>query len=367
MTWDGEKLKEAAKIKGVSLISLSQILNVSRQTINDWIKGQIPKGSHLVALCKALDVSPNYFFPDETPAVISVPLHRKRGVAKITTQMKQEATQIAKHYEKLFKLAPEPGLVPVLRLESKDRASMLAMAEKLRRLSGIDSHKPMDYEHTFKLLSSLGVVTIFRYFPRAVKGYAFYCRIHKQRVVFVNNYTNILDLIFPLLHEAIHAIRDEEQNAFGDPDEEEFCDSVANHVQFPEPYVTLVYKTIKDLPVGAQINQLKNFSKENSHSLFGIVEQLKELDPTLELDVGGANTNLKKQFPTIGEILFRENEARSYIQHLQTLSPLFIDVAVGQIKNATTRKIGDWFGLESRLDAEQVMAELQRIAEGKGC
>jgi len=94
-------------------------------------------------------------------------------------------------------------------------------------------------------------------------------------VVFVNNNTNILDLIFPLLHETIHAIRDEELNTMDDPVEENFCDLVAGYIQFPGEYVSMVAKTIINRRIGIQINLLKEFAEKNSHSLFGIVQQLK--------------------------------------------------------------------------------------------
>jgi len=37
---------------------------------------------------------------------------------------------------------------------------------------------------------------------------------------------------------------------------------------------------------------------------------MKTLSPGLSLHVGGAATNLKKEFPTIGEILFKEDDPR---------------------------------------------------------
>jgi len=366
MSWDGVKLRSIAKEKGMSLSKLSEILNVSRQTVNDWTKGQVPNGSRLIDLSRVLEVTPSFFFPDEIPSIISVPLHRKRGVAKVTETMKQDATLIAKQYEKLFKWAREPGLVPILRIEKRDGQSALALAEKLRELSGINNDKPMDYEHTFHLLFSLEIVTIFRYFPKALKGYVFYSKIHNHRVVFVNNDTNLLDLIFPLLHETIHAIRDEEGNAPGDPEEETFCDMVANHVQFPMSYIRGLYNTIKESDKPRQINLLKEYSAENSHSMFGVLELLKDLNPSLDLQVGGANTNLKKQFPSIGDILFREKDARSYVQKLRMLSPHFVDMVASQMSNVTTRKSGDWLGLDSKLDADLALEELKRIASGTG-
>ncbi|MBW2027315.1 MAG: hypothetical protein JRI90_18635 [Deltaproteobacteria bacterium] len=150
----------------------------------------------------------------------------------------------------------------------------------------------------------------------------------------------------------------------GDPDEEKFCDMVANLIQFPNAYVKLVYNTIKGRRKPIQINLLKNFSAENSHSMFGIIEQLKELTPSLDLKVGGANTNLKKQFQSIGDILFKDKDARRYVHILRTLSPLFIDIVARNISKVTTRKVGEWLGLESQLDAKQVIDELQKICSG---
>lgn len=366
MAWDGRKLKDLTKEKGISLTKLAHLINVSRQTVNDWIKGQVPKGTHLIGISRVLDISPSFFFPDEIPGNISVPLHRKRGVAKVTEVMEKEALQMAEQYEKLFKWSPDPGLVPVLRTTHRDNQNAIAMASSLRELSGIETHKPMDYEHAFCLLPSIKIVTIFGYFPKSLKGYAFYCKIHKHRVVFVNNDTNVLDLIFPLLHEAIHAIRDEEDNKFTDRAEEDFCDSVADCIQFPEEYVKLVYHTIKGRRKAVQINLLKDFSAENQHSMFGIIERLKKISPALDFAVGGANTNLKKGFPSIGDILFKDQDPRSYIHNVRMLSPLFFDIVSKLMNNVTTRKVGEWLGLESSLDAKQAIEEMRNATSGIG-
>ena len=120
MAWDGRKLKDLTKEKGISLTKLAHLINVSRQTVNDWIKGQVPKGTHLIGISRVLDISPNFFFPDEIPGDISVPLHRKRGVAKVNEVMEKEALQMAEQYEKLFKWSPDPGLVPVLRTTHRE-------------------------------------------------------------------------------------------------------------------------------------------------------------------------------------------------------------------------------------------------------
>lgn len=363
MPWSGANLKALAKEKGITLTKLSELLKVSRQTVTAWTKDKVPKGDHLIELSRILEINPGYFFyDDEAQRIISVPMHRKRGVAKVTEKTEQDAFKLAKQYEKLFMEAPDPGLVPVLRVKRRDDKNAKVLAKKLRKLSGIEGHMPMDYKHTFHLLSLLSIVPIFRYFPSSVKNYAFYCRIDRHRVVFVDNNTNVLDLIFPLLHETIHAIRDEERNAIDDPAEEDFCDLVANYIQFPSDYVQLVADTIIGRRANIQVNRLKEFAEKNSHALFGIVKQLKKIHPSLDLNVGGANTNLKKQFPTIGSILFDVEDEREYIDLLKTLSPLFVEILKDQIENATSRKVAEWLGLESMLDGKQVVEKLKRIS-----
>ena len=183
-------------------------------------------------------------------------------------------------------------------------------------------------------------------------------------MVFVNNDTNVLDLIFPLLHEAIHAIGDDEGETYNEA-KEKFCDSVANLVQFPEEYVLSVYRALYRRKKAIQINLLKDYSSKKSHSIFGIVERLK--DTNLKIDareVGGANTNLKKTFPTIGHILFKEEDPRYYINSLKELSPLLIELVSKQLERATTRKVGEWLGLDSTIDVKLAIEELKKFSYG---
>jgi len=362
MAWVGGKLKDLSKKRGITLKRLSELLSVSRQTTTDWVKGQIPKGHHLIELSSLLEVSPGYFFENQTQDAVSLPLHRLRRTAKLTSEMKIEAQAMAQQYEKFFKEASDPGLVQVLRIKDRDRANAKALGKKLRKISGIQSQKPLDYTSAFHLLSELNIVTIFRYFPHFLKDYAFYCRIHNHRVIFVNNHTNVLDLIFPLLHEATHAIRDEENNLVDDPVEEDFCDMVAHYAQFPDDYVKLVNDTIRGRRTGVQINLLKTFARDNGHSLFGIAKRLKELNPSTNLNVGGADTNLKKEFRTIGKVLFLNGDPRDYIEMVNSLSPLFVSMLAQHAKEATTRKTTEWLGLESQLDGKQAIEELKRIS-----
>jgi len=362
MDWLGEKIKDLIKENNSSIVKLAKKTGVSRQTVNDWIKGQIPKGNHLINLCKLFNVNPDFFFSKDFDNSISVPVHRTRRTAKVTTAMQKDALEMARTYEVLFKNDSNSSVLPVVRVHNRTDKIAKKIARELRKRAGIGQDLPPDYEHTFSLLAYLGIKVIFRHFPEKIKAYAFYTKIHGHRVIFVNNSTNIIDLIFPILHDAVHAIRDEIQinNGF-DKEEEDFCDKVANYIQFPDEYVHMVYDVINGLPAGVKVNKLKTYGKTNSHALFGIAKRIKTIDPDFDLKIGGADSNLKKGFPSIGDILFLSNDPRDYAATILALSPLFTSIILNQIDSITISKLGEMLGIESVLDARAVKDELIKL------
>lgn len=362
MEWLGGKIKDLIKENNISIVKLAEMSGVSRQTINDWINGQIPKGNHLIFLCKTFNINPDYLFSQDFNGSITIPVHRTRKRAKVTQHMQKDALDMAKGYDLLFRNAPEPGILPVMRGRNRTEETAKKIAKELRAKAGMSDELPPDYKDTFTLMKNLGIKIIFQDFPAKIKAYAFYTKIHDHRIVFVNNSTNVLDLIFPLLHEAVHAIRDELIiNEGFDEDEEMFCDMVANHIQFPDEYVRMVYDVIRDLEIGIQINKLKTFGGNYSHALYGIIKRIQFINPDFNPNIGGADTNLKKNFPTIGDILFRKGEPRDYVNTIKELSPLFVHIVLDQIDGLTSRKLGEILGIENMMDAKIVKDELARL------
>ena len=362
MEWLGAKIKDLIKENNISIIKLAELAGVSRQTVNDWIKGQVPKGNHLIFLCKTFNINPDYLFSQDFNSSISVPVHRARKKAKVTSSMQQDALELAIEYDLLFRNTPDPGILPVMRGQSRTEETAKKVARDLRVKACTSNDLPPDYKNTFTLMKNLGIKIIFRDFPAKVKAYAFYTKIHDNRVVFVNNNTNVLDLIFPLLHESVHAIRDELSISDGfDEAEEEFCDMVANYVQFTDEYVKIVNDVIKGLDVPVQINKLKTFGANYSHALYGVIKRIQSINPKFDLKIGGADTNLKKKFPTIGEILYRQNEPREYVNAIKELSPLFTQIILDQIDVLTTRKLGELLGIENIMDVKNVKNEFIRL------
>jgi len=360
MSWLGSNIRELSKDRNISLTKLGEEIGVSRQTINEWIKGQIPKGHHLLNLCRIFGVNPNSFFEhQEEDSSIVVPVHRMRGTAKVTEESKKKSKELASEYKIFFKNYSNSLILPVIKTHLKNEIVAKSIANTLRGKVDLQSYDPIDYEKTFALMKELGIFLILREFPKEVKSYAFFTKIYDNRVVFVNSQTNVIDLIFPLLHEIVHAIQDENNRI--NENEESFCDSVASYIQFSDAYVGLVHEAVKDLPDALKVNKLKKFATNHSHALFGLVKRIKQIDPGFNLlpnVVGGADTNLKKRFPTLRDILFANDDARNFANIIHSLSPLFFKALIQQIENISNRKLAILLGVENLIDVQEVKKEI---------
>lgn len=108
------------------------------------------------------------------------------------------------------------------------------VALEIRKRMGLENaNTPPTFQQVMHLLDQLQVCAILTSFSEEIKDYAFYTQIKGSRVVFINTATSVLDLVFPLLHEAVHALRPPLETT--DPveinREDDFCDKVARLVQ----------------------------------------------------------------------------------------------------------------------------------------
>ena len=88
------------------------------------------------------------------------------------------------------------------------------------------------------------------------------------------------------------------------------------------------------------------------------MKAIKVIKPDFELQVGGADANLRKQFPTIGKIIFAGDDARKFLQIMHVLSKNFLNIISDQIESISNRKLAEILGIESELDAREIKAEL---------
>jgi transcriptional regulator with XRE-family HTH domain len=365
MIWLGDRFKEALRQTGISQAELARRLDVSRQTVVDWTKGQVPKGTHLLGILELLDVDVGLLFAEGPSPVQVAPKFRTRRNAKTTKAVQDAARKLASDYAGLLAPRDMPVLEQIVRRTDEGAAEKLAM--RMRELSGLDAtREPMDYPQVFRLMAALGICVILRPFPKVLKNYAFYTVINSQRVVFVNSHTNVLDVIFPMLHETVHALRDAEDVArHSDEEEDEFCDRVAGLVQFPDGYVDDVYSALKGRTDGVRIILLKEYATRNHHAVYGLSRRIQERHGQQRLgakSVHGADGNLRKDFPSTLSDKLLANGAEGFVNALRHLCPIWYRIVLSNVERLTTRKLAEVLGLESALDAKEVRDVLIPLA-----
>lgn len=362
MVWNGRKIDELRRERGLTLGQIATEIGVSRQSVSQWIKGTSPRGEHLFSLANILEVSPTDFFEKSAVKPISVPRHRTSRKRPVKSEMIEACSNMAEAFLGLFQTAPDCELVPVARVEDRSEFSAKKLAAGFRELAGVERGRPMGLDDAFRLLSRLQTYVVFWPFPTPVKkDYAFFVTIFGHRVIFVNNHTKGIDLIFQLLHEAVHAVRDEDPNEVGKDQEEIFCDRVAGYAQFPDDYVNVVANTIRGRKAGEKTNLLKEFSRKYQHSLYGILLRLDETGCDTSKVSRGAITTLKREYLTVGEYLQRNGDARAYVEQLRNWSPAYLTLVAGKQDEVSDSKLAEWAGLASSLDAWSLREELTRI------
>lgn len=360
MKWNGATIKQSAESQGFSLAELARQIGVSRQAVNDWIGGQIPKGLFLITLCDLLNLDPDELFIKEPEESVQVLVYRPKRKSPVNPEQEEQMKEMADRYKKLFPSTGPTTIRQTLTVSEFNEENAKIIAAKLRQMGGVPEEKPLDYIHAFQLLQMLDVHVIFTEFPVS-KLYAFYTCINNHRVVFVNIKTNLLDLIFPLLHETVHSIIRNNKTMLVEDAEEDFCDLVASYTQFPDVYINEIFDLIRLIEPSKQINALKDYCRKNHHAMCGIIERIKDIDPEFDLKYGGADANLRKEFHSINDILHESDNVRQYIQTYRELSPLFIDLVLNQAEELSPRILGEIFSLENYSDMESLKDELMQV------
>ena len=181
--------------------------------------------------------------------------------------------------------------------------------------------------------------------------------------MFVNIDINVLDLIFQLLHETVHAIRDarsSRNDKYGGRGGFLSGDKVAMFTQFPDYYAKMIATANSGCPPSFVVNKLKEFSANSRHfQVYGLYYRLRQDGLFPEgLSIGGAAANLNKRFCTLRGILYRESDPRWFVKALFDLSPHFMDLVKTGLSSASIRKVGEWLGLDSSIDATTVIDEI---------
>lgn len=356
MKWRGDKLKELVKAQAFTQEAFSEAVGVTRPTYNAWINGQVPKGIHLIKIWKALGVKAEDLFDLSPSAVQILPLHRKRGTAKNTETSDKATRTLAESFAGLFDDTDVPSLQIVAPVRSE--AAALNVATEMRKLMGLENaNTPPTFQQVMHLLDQLKVCAIFTSFPKEIKDYAFYTQLRGSRVVFINTATSVLDLVFPVLHEAVHAIRPVlESNDQEEIDrEEDFCDMVASLVQFPDAYIREVRIALDG--DGRHMQVLEAFARQHAHVISGLAKRLGLVKPGSKIYYM-ADSKLKQKIKqTLRDCLMPNEHVSVFLQNLARYSPRWFALLKKRCNEVTVSKLAEYVDV-SHVDAKEVRYEI---------
>lgn len=364
LKWSPQALRAMITEQKITKVGVCDKLSISRPTLDNWLSGKVaPKGKHLILLSKLFNISPNDLFIDET--IVAVPMHRTNRNKELKDQMKMASTTLAAEYEILFRNAPDPIISDVLKVSELSSDNVLRVAKKLRTIAGINDPRPLQFNDILKICARLDISVIFREFDDEIDSYAFFVSIGLHRVIFVNtNITNV-DLVFPVLHEVVHAIQDGEPHREATNEEEKFCDAVASEAQLPNEYIKYLVLKLKKIRsnVGMRVNFLKLESKRNRYSLFGLSKILKKNFPRLNVgNIEGSATKINQSLGPIRQKFEEQKTASDLVSFMQQVSPNFINFITQQHENFSDRKIAELFGLSNQEDGTEIRETLDALS-----
>jgi len=357
MQWRGDKLQSHITQKGLTQERFADLIGVTRQTLSAWIKGQVPKGVHLIHIWEKLEVEAKEFFDPPSSPLKSFVMHRTYGASKKSDALTKAANELAGSYSGLF----DDTDAPVLQVFAPQRTDEAAekLAFELRKLMGLEnSSDPPKLQHVFKLFSELKICVILHAFPEEIKDYAFYIQLHGMRVVFVNTEKARMDMTFALLHEIVHAIRScGHTEDVTDEQEDKFCDKVAGLVQIPDAYLRNIKIALQKKEKREFMKTLKEFAKLHEHAVLGLAKRMGYKDNLKPYIL--ADATLRKESPKLVTLL-ESDEPSVYLKKLEDLSPLWFAVIKRHYASVSMSRLAQYLDI-SHLDARRVVDVLNAL------
>lgn len=302
-----DNVKQAMSRLGFNQAAIARSLEVSRQTVSQWLNGEaVPRPAKLLQLSRLLQLTFNdvVLVPISNPPEIAFRTHRakKNAPEKLTNalDMADALASIAPYLNRsLFS--------SVFRAKQVfEYEHIQSIGQELRSRMKLTSDI-VAFSDIMKLYAEFQVVLIPVLWG-VVGDNGLYIHLPEHAITFV--YLNIekplLDISFWALHELAHAMTRSMEKS----DAEAFSDALAAAILFPQEQASAAYdevcshrsaamrvQTIKSIALRHQISpftvfkEIERYAKEQNHEPLGI-------------DIGGAASNVTKAAGLYSEQLF---------------------------------------------------------------
>ncbi|HQM85676.1 MAG TPA: helix-turn-helix transcriptional regulator [bacterium] len=316
-------VNKALREKGWSKSNLSEVLGLSRTIISDWFNSKkFPRPKHLLQLSDLLGISYENLVTEDLSNE-PVVAFRKMGNCKTQPEHVQNAKDRGWLLKPLVKYLPEDSFKLILKPReliniSLDYDNIETTAAYIRNHCIKDvSSGPIPFSSLIRAFSDFNAVIIPALLGDKEKhenAVHIYLPDSKTNWIFLNLDVNVLDFKFWMAHEFTHLLMPELSIQELEKSED-FADAVAGAILFSKEKATSAWNRIGILSNnGLKINMIKEIAKENVISPYTVYKQVnlylkeKGIAP-LKFNIGGANKNFTRQYPTVSQLLFKDNNS----------------------------------------------------------
>ena len=270
------RLKNARKLRGLSMEQLAQASGVSKQMISKYEKAQSLPGSQLlIALAKALEVKPEYFFRPEKISIDQVNFRKKARTSK--KEIESIKVNILNKLENYLEIENILSLqtdfrhpLPEHLIQNPDEVEELA--ESLRQNWQIGKDAIGNIVSLFEK-NEIKVVEIARASTENFDGMATFVNARFPAIIINRNF-NVERKRFTLMHELGHLLL-KINPEFTPKEVERICDRFAGAVLLPRE---VVFEQIGIKRQRISLEELMNIQKEYGISIQAIIYRLRSLN-----------------------------------------------------------------------------------------
>jgi len=344
-----KKIFESSERKGLSQSKVAQDLNVSREIVSQWFKGEkFPRPDKLLKLSMMLGLSYNDIVETLSSENDPIVAFRKKGNHKITEEYLDEARDTGRILADIVPYLPFDNLSrpKTLIRPQLDYSYLQQVALKIRKQIGKAQNERIEFEELINLFNDLNAVIIpvlWGSKERHENALHIYLPESMTTWIYLNLDCKLHDFKFWMAHELGHIHAPQLLEDAG----EDFADAFAGALLVPQEIASGEYAYLRRTDqVPLRISHVKATAERLGVSPLTVYLEINKYAehcdlPKIDLDknrsIFKANTNFNKGFKTVSEYLFNE-KVPAPNQYIKSAAEQFGSPFFGSLKKYIQEK-----------------------------
>lgn len=321
-----EAVRGAMERAGLSAAAIAAKLEVSREAVSTWLNGENqPRPDKLLKLSLLLGVRYNELLHPLADDLAPLVAFRKKGNRKVTEQHILHAQIMGEMLRPIIPYLPAWSVMAssTLRQPSRDYNYLQTAVDEIRKEMGVSPTQAIDYGrfiHAFLARQVIMIPVLWGARENHDNALHIFLPDSQTTWVYLNLDSSIYDFKFWMAHELGHILS---PSLRGD-EAEDFAEDFAANLLFPRAAAEPLYRqlmaqannrarmgVIRDVAKSLQISAITVYNQANAFA-----RHVGENPLQMEDGLFGMANNLRKEAPTIREILFGKDlpDAETYLK-----------------------------------------------------